>query len=315
MRLGITSATYQWLPSSTGGTYFVDRTSTQYDWRGLPHPYFLSTPTTIPTGEFFEFLAGRCINLGVPVVHGSLSSWEPDYVQRMQELLRTNNLEMMPSVGVDIVGDGAHVSREIDKAVEEVQRYGALGDVKISKFCTNPMTHNRFRNDPPLDEQLESITANIRPIVKAAESAGIVLAFENHLDYRAKEIVQIIEAVDSPNLRFLFDTGNPFSVCEDPVDAAEAAAPYTVLVHLKDVRVVPWSPSSLGYFACMFATPLGQGNVDNDRIVEIFSERSPNSDDLCLSLELTPMPPHTDEDKWVVEGIKHAKERYAKYLH
>lgn len=314
MRLGITGATYQWLPATAENPYFVDRTSANYDWRGLPLPYFMTTPTTIPKDDFFEFLARRCIDLGVPVVHMSLSNWEPDYVKRMQDLLNENGLEIIPSISADIAGRGPHVQEEVERAVEMVERYGALGDVKISKFCTNPMSHNRFRHDPPLAEQLAAITEYIKPIVQAAERVGIVLAFENHLDYRAKEIVQIIKAVDSPNLRFLFDSGNPFSVCEDPVDAAEVAAPYTVLVHLKDVRVVPWSPSSLGYFACMFATPLGYGNVDNDRIVQIMSERAPSPADLCLSLELTPMPPNTDEDLWVVEGIKYAKERYAGYL-
>ena len=81
-------------------------------------------------------------------------------------------------------------------------------------------------------------------------------------------IVQIIKAVDSPNLRFLFDTGNTFTVCEDPVDAAYDAAPYTALVHLKDLRVLPWCPGR-EFVSAMYAAPLGRGHVNNRKILEI----------------------------------------------
>jgi sugar phosphate isomerase/epimerase len=175
------------------------------------------------------------------------------------------------------------------------------------------MIHNRFRNDPPLQEQLDRIITNIKPVVRAAEDAGIVLAFENHLDYRAYEIVQIIEAIDSPNLRFLFDMGNTVVVIEDPVEAAKVAAPYTVLCHLKDVRVLPWTPNAL-FVAAVFAAPLGRGNVDIQQICEIMQAKAPNPRQMCLSLENMPVPPNEDEDVWVVEGIKWAKEHLAKFL-
>jgi hypothetical protein len=35
---------------------------------------------------------------------------------------------------------------------------------------------------------------------------------------------------------------------------------------------------------------------------------------MCLSLENMPVPPNEDEDLWVAEGIKWAKEHLAKFL-
>ncbi len=195
----------------------------------------------------------------------------------------------------------------------QLQNYRDFGDVRISKYCTYPMLHTRFTTEPPLDEQLALIIENTRPIVKVAEECGIVLAFENHLDYRAREIVQIIKAIDSPNLRFLFDTGNTLTVCEDPVDAAYDAAPYTVLVHLKDLRVLPWCPGR-EFISVMYAAPLGRGCVNNLKVLEIMREQAPDSNNLCLSLELMPMPPNEDEDRWVEASIAYAKEAFADYL-
>src|SRR5256885_1710954 len=83
------------------------------------------------------------------------------------------------------------------------------------------------------------------------------------------------DAGDSPNLRFLFDTGNTLTVCEDPVDAAREAAKYTVLVHLKDLKVHPWNPGR-EFVSVMYSSPLGRGHVDNKQIVKILRENAPN---------------------------------------
>jgi sugar phosphate isomerase/epimerase len=313
MRLGLTSASYQYL---FGGDddMFVDRTSGRYDWRGLPRAYFTQTPAMIHTDSVDLWQVERARQLDVPVVHCPIMNWAPENLRRIKAALEENGQELMPALGADMIVQGAQSGREVAAAVEQIERYAEFGGIEIAKFFLFPMTYNRFRKDPPLREQLDRMIAVLPPIVEAAERAGIVLAFENHLDYRVGEIVEIIEAIDSPNLRFLFDTGNPFSVCEDPVEAAEIAAPYTVLVHLKDVVVLPWTPMSPGYFACMHACPLGEGNVDLERIVQIMSERAPDPDKLALSIEVTPMPPNTDEDLWVEKGVEWMKTTLANYL-
>ncbi len=313
MRLGLTSASYQYLFGGDG-EMFVDRTSGKYDWRGLPRPYFTQTDPMIGSESVELWQIARARALGVPVVHCPIMDWDEANVRQVKAALVENGQELIPAIGADLIVRGERLEQEVAGAIDMIERYDRFGDVEIAKFCLFPMVYNRFRRDPPLREQLDRMIAALPPIVEAAERAGIVLAFENHLDYRAKEVVEIIEAIDSPNLRFLFDTGNPFSVCEDPVEAAEVAAPYTVLVHLKDVVVLPWTPASTGYFACMYACPLGEGNVELERIVDLLAERAPDGDALTVSIEVTPMPPSTDEDRWVEHGVAWMKERLARHL-
>jgi sugar phosphate isomerase/epimerase len=312
MRLGLTNASYQYLFGGDG-EMFVDRTSGKYDWRGLPRPYFTQTPPMIHTDSVELWQVERARQLGVPVVHCPIMDWSEDNVARISAALDENGQELVPAIFADLVVRGEQLEKEIENAIDLIERYARLG-VQLSKFCLVPMIYNRFRKDPPLREQLDRMIAGLPAIVEAAERNGIVLAFENHLDYRASEVVEIIEAIDSPNLQFLFDTGNPFSVCEDPIEAAEVAAPYTVLAHIKDVVVMPWTPASLGYFACMYACPLGEGNVEIEKIVQLLAERSPVGDALTLAIEVTPMPPSTDEDLWVEKGIEWMREHLASHL-
>jgi sugar phosphate isomerase/epimerase len=312
MRLGLTNASYQYLFGGDGDM-FVDRTSGRYDWRGLPRPYFTQTAPMIDTSvELWQIERAR--QLDVPVVHCPIFDWDDAHVAQVKAALEANGQELMPGVGMDMMAQGDDLARETEAVIAQLERYAAFGGVEIAKFFLFPMIYNRFRKDPPLREQLDRMIAALPPVVEAAQRAGIVLAFENHLDYRAGEIVEMIEAIDSPYLRFLFDTGNPFSVCEDPVEAAELAAPYTVLVHLKDVVVLPWTPMSPGYFAAMYACPLGEGNVDLERIVDLLAERTPDADRLALSIEVTPMPPATDEDLWVEKGVEWMRTTLAHHL-
>lgn len=314
MRFGLTNYSYQWLFASPEGKEFVDRSSGAYDWRGLPLPYFAQTGTTLRPESLEVWQIERAKTLGLPVVHCPIVDWDEANVRRVTSLLAENGQELVPAIAADLIATGERLEGEIANAVALIRRYGALGGITLSKFCVAPMVHNRFRFDPPLREQLDRIIAAIPPLVEAAAESGIVLAFENHLDYRAKEIVEVIEAIDSPNLRFLFDTGNPFSVCEDPWEAAETAAPYTVLVHVKDVRVLPWTPMSTGYFAAMYACPLGHGNVEIERIVQLLAEQAPDPATLPLAIEVTPVPPGHDEDRWMEEGIAWMKERLANHV-
>lgn len=311
MRLGLTSSTYQYL---FGGRLFPDRTELSFSAYGQPYPYFTQTPVHIDPSQQLEWLINRCVELGLQVCHCGISRWDdPAYLDRIKDLLDRNELELMPSVSADLIATGDATKRSVEAAILALKRYREFGDVSISKFCTYPMIHTRFTTEPPLDEQLARIDEHIRPIVKAAEEAGIVLAFENHLDYRAREIVRIIESVDSPNLRFLFDTGNTLTVCEDPVDAAYDAAPYTVLLHLKDLRVLPWCPGR-EFVSVMYAAPLGRGCVNNLKILEIMREQAPDPTNLCLSLELMPLPANEDEDRWVEASIAYAKDAFAEFL-
>jgi sugar phosphate isomerase/epimerase len=302
MRLGLCTYSYQHLFAG-GPDMFVDRTSGAFDWRGQPRPYFLETETTVRPDslELWQIERGR--QLGVQVIDCPITVWEDGNLARVEAALAANGQELVPSVVADLMATGEARDAAIESAIATIERYAAFGGISIAKTCQYPMVHNRFRRDPPLREQLDRVIAGLRPIVAAAEAAGIVLAWENHLDYRAHEVVEIIEAVGSPNLRFLFDTGNCFPVCEDPVDAARIAAPYTVLAHIKDIVVLPWTPASPGYVACMYACPLGEGNVALREVVEILRDGAADGADLILSAEVSHGPPNTDEDRWTEAGI------------
>jgi sugar phosphate isomerase/epimerase len=106
--------------------------------------------------------------------------------------------------------------------------------------------------------------------IRPAEKAGVILAFENHWDYTADEVLSLIEAVGSSTLRVTYDSGNALRVGDDPVAAARKLAPYIVCTNLKDIgypisEATDWRAE----FPCV---PFGRGRIDNAAICRILEE-------------------------------------------
>jgi hypothetical protein len=153
MRLGLTDSTYQYLFSGPFG--FGDRGSAYFDSKGFPAPYFVSTPVTIPRAQSLEWLINRSADLGLQVVHGGPRVFDDAaYIARIKALVEARGLEMIPSLGVDLISGGEATKASIENANKYLRGYKAFGGVRYSKFCVAPMTHNRYRNDPPLRQHL-----------------------------------------------------------------------------------------------------------------------------------------------------------------
>ena len=168
---------------------------------------------------------------------------------------------------------------------------------------------DRWQRTPPLTEQLDRLVAALTPLAAAAASEGVVLALENHADYRGHEIAYVVERVNSPGLGARLDTGNAYAVIEEPEAAAAALARHTVATHIKDLFVRPKHQGLLSLVGC--AT--GDGDVNVHTCVEILARLAPRPDQLVLCLEVEP-PSGTDLWPLAQRSVAWARERLGQYL-
>ncbi|MBN1895229.1 sugar phosphate isomerase/epimerase [bacterium] len=91
--------------------------------------------------------------------------------------------------------------------------------------------------EPPLpgftdEDAFPWVIESIEQCLPAAEKCGVMLALENHwgLGRTPEGLLRIVEAVDSPWLKILMDTGN---FLEDPYEKLEQVASQTVFVQAK----------------------------------------------------------------------------------
>jgi 3-oxoisoapionate decarboxylase len=97
--------------------------------------------------------------------------------------------------------------------------------------------------------------------------AGLTLAIENHQDLGSEELVALTERL-GPHAGICFDTGNAFSVGEDPIAFTRRAAHRIRHVHLKDY-VAQFTTEGYRLVRCA----IGDGAVPFKEIASILAEQ------------------------------------------
>ncbi len=110
------------------------------------------------------------------------------------------------------------------------------------------------------EEVLDRVAEGLREAARRAEEAGITLILENVRSCWANtgvNMAAVLEAVDSPALRALWDPGNDFVSGGTPYpNGYEAVRPHLLHVHVKDAVVVDRAAGLTGWAA------IGEGDVD-----------------------------------------------------
>jgi sugar phosphate isomerase/epimerase len=161
----------------------------------------------------------------------------------------------------------------------------------------------RFRNQPH-GPQLERLTRMFREAVKVAESFGIRMAVENHIDFTSDEMLALLTAVDSPWLGINFDTGNFLRLLDDPIKGMEKLARYVYATHIKDLRVQKGVAADEWYF--FSSVPVGDGVVDNAKLVKLLADVGYSG---VLAVEIDFLHPDYggDEDAAVAKSVAELK--------
>ncbi len=179
------------------------------------------------------------------------------------------------------------------------------GGVKSLVIFGQTKMHNRFTNEPPLVDQLKQMTDHLGPVAEAASDREIQLGLLPHLDYRGKELVSVMEAVDHSHLGMAFDTANALPVCEDPVDAARSVLPHAIAVAFKDARVYPGRSNQV----TIWGTPIGQGSVDFETILRMMAEQLPDPDGTTVAIKLRLPPDSQEHEVWMEQSLAFLRSR------
>ena len=216
-------------------------------------------PVAVSTYSFWRFKPelklpiARCIDLAaemgfdaVEILHVQMQSEENSHLQMLKRRALAN--------GIDLCGMSTHqgfVSPE--KEVREkniahtrrcIELAYALGiptiRVNTGRWGTiksfDELMKNRGEEPTPEgrtdEEAFAWVIDSLSQCLELAEKRGVLLALENHwgISRTPEALLRVIDAIDSPWLGALMDTGN---FLEDPYDELELIAPKTVFVQAK----------------------------------------------------------------------------------
>ena len=186
-----------------------------------------------------------------------------------------------------------------DEMVAGIPRAKAIGAEVMRVVGSSLM----FRHEPH-GPQVKALAEMFKKAVKVAKDHEIKMAVENHIDFTADEILQLLESVDSEYFGLNFDTGNFLRLLDDPVRGMEKLAPYVMATHVKDLMPDKNArPTDWFFFA---GVPVGKGLIDNQALAKLLHKAGFKG---FLAVEID--HPHTEwterEDEAVALSVKELK--------
>jgi len=183
---------------------------------------------------------------GVEILHRQMTSESNDNLQNLKRCALIN--------GIDLCGMSIHQGflspdikkkkKNIDHTIKCIKLAYKLGipliRLNTGTWGTSKSFDDLMKNrgiEQPLpgytdDDGFKWVIDSIEKCLPKAKQSGVILGLENHwgLARTPQGLLRIVNAVDSPWLKILLDTGN---FLEDPYDKLEQCAPQTVFMHAK----------------------------------------------------------------------------------
>jgi len=203
----------------------------------------------------------------------------------LTEGLAAHTRRVLSQNGLDTAVLGCYLNLahpEADKLREIQSRYfghlrvaALLGAGVVGTETGAPNPEYKMDANTHSRDALERFIRNLAPVVERAEHWGVALAIEpvwKHIVYNADRAVQVLEAIQSPNLRIILDpvnllyAGNAGERDQVIADAIDKLGEHVAVVHLKDfVR----EGDELRSVAA------GTGEMDYTRILRFIKQRKP----------------------------------------
>jgi sugar phosphate isomerase/epimerase len=231
---------------------------------------------------------------------------DPAYMSNIGSMLDEYKLDRVYAWGHPDGLEGGKNQAEYQEMIKSFEQAKNLG-AKVMRVVGSSLM---FRHEPH-QPQIERLAQMFKEAVKVAEEYDIKMAVENHIDFTADEILQLLQNVDSPYLGLNFDTGNFLRLLDDPVKGMEKLARYTYATHIKDLKVQKGVSADEWYF--FSSTPVGDGYVDNQKLAQMLKDAGYQG---FLAVETDFLHPdyHQDEHTAVRQSVEELR-RIVSRLH
>jgi sugar phosphate isomerase/epimerase len=183
---------------------------------------------------------------GVDLLLKQLESEENSYLQKLKRHALINGLDLccMSTHQGFVYPDNQNRQQNIDLTVKQIEIAYRLG-VPIVRLNTGRWGTIKSFDELMANKGIEPILPgyteedgfkwvidSIEECLPMAQECGVILGLENHwgLARTHEGLLRIVNAIDSPWLQVLLDTGN---FLEDPYDKLEQCAPKTVFIQAK----------------------------------------------------------------------------------
>ena len=243
-------------------------------------------------------LMEHCKTIDAGGVQVNVRDWSADFSRKVRDTREKLGLFLEGSIALPKTSaDAGRFEKEIVAAKE-------AGAAIVRTVCLNGRRYEDFKSLQAFETFAKNSLESLRLAEPIVRKHRIRLAVENHKDWRAAELADIIKKIDSEWLGVTLDFGNNMALIEDPMQVVETLATYAFSTHVKDMGVKEYESGFL-----LSEVPLGEGVLDLKRMFDICTEKN---NDVNFNLEMITRDPlripYLTEDFWETLPSVKAKE-------
>ena len=219
----------------------------------VPYPMLL---------EKIDFALANRIHPEIFFSAEDLDTYHEKDVKHLAETLRQNGLEITLHGPFMDLSPGGFDRRIKEVTLDRFSKTIELGEIFKPKAIVLHPGYEKWKFDGYVKLWLASSLQTWSPLVKKTEEMGLTLAIENVYEEDPDSLATLLKEIDSPHVRFCFDTGHHHVFSKTPLPVwFEALGGYLVEVHLHD-----------NHRETDEHLPIGEGGFDFDEFFNLLSQ-------------------------------------------
>lgn len=222
-------------------------------------------------------LIEHCHEIGAGGVQVVVRDWTDDFVRKVRD--RREKLGLFLEGSISLPGSTEDIAR-FEKDLLAAREAGAR---IVRSVCLSGRRYENFQSLEAFEAFRKKSISSLMRAEPIARKHKIKLAIENHKDWRAPELKEIMQNIDSEWVGVNLDFGNNVALVEDPMEVVKTLAPFTFTTHVKDMGVIEYENGFL-----LSEVPLGEGFLDLKKMFDVCRE---NFGDVNFNLEMITRDP------------------------
>jgi sugar phosphate isomerase/epimerase len=219
----------------------------------------------------------HCHELGAGGVQTGIGARDQDYLTRLRKKVEAFNMFLEGTIRLP------KNRADLDLFTDEVRCAREAGVKVLRTVLLNGRRYEQFTHADDFRRAREQAEQSVRLAEPIIAKHDMLLAIENHKDYRAGELMDLLKRLDSRHVGVCVDTGNSIALLEDPLEVVRTLAPRAFSVHLKNMAVAEYDEGFL-----LAEVPLGEGFLNVPKMISLLREARP---EIHFNLEMITRDP------------------------
>ena len=255
--------------------------------RGIPmgvvvHSYGIRYGSKVESQTYPAFkdaidLMRHCHSIGAGGIQTTVGGWAEDFSKKVRDEREKLGMYLEGSIGLP------KNPEDVSRFEKEVLTAKEAGASVLRTVCLSGRRYENFKSATEWAVFRENSLKSIQLAEPIVRKHQVKLAIENHKDWKAAELAQLIQNMGSEWVGVTLDFGNNVSLLEEPMEVIRTLAPFAFSTHVKDMGVKSFEKGFL-----LSEVELGTGIVDLKEAVALCQKNNPT---VTFSLEMITRDP------------------------